>query len=175
MGSNKKVTAFRLIISTIVLIVVMIAYVFLYTEKVRALEVLSGSMEPTIQRGDRLLVMRSYDRELERGEIVVLESPDDDGPDLVKRVIGLPGDELQMKHEMLWVNGELNKTESGRPYFHPDTPDFQFTLGDGDYFVLGDNRGKSHDSTEFGPVRRELINGKVFYRYGPLDRRGTLE
>ena len=174
-GLKRRVTPFRLIVSSLILLVVMTGYVFLYTGQVAAVEVISGSMEPTIMTGDRILVKRFIDGTPQRGDIVVLDSPGDNGPDLVKRVVGVPGDEIQMKRRILYINGDPDTGTDDQPFIHAETPNFALTLPPEYYFVLGDNRNVSYDSTEFGPIHRSRINGLAWIRYAPIDRSGSLD
>lgn len=172
---KKKLNYVRLTVATVVLFVVMAIYISLYTGGMAALEVISGSMEPTIMVGDRLIVKNfSSDPMPDRGTIVVLGSPDDDGPDLVKRVVGIPGDKLAMHGGQLTVNGKVDRDGRGNPIYNANVDDFDMVLGPEKYFVLGDNRDVSYDSTEFGPVDRDLLHGRVLFRYSPWEKRGAV-
>jgi len=148
----------------------------------------SGSMLPTLQVGDRIVVDKlSYDLHgVHRGDIVVFRRPpleQADYPDLVKRVIGLPGDTIAS------VSGQV--TIDGRPLPEPWLPQpepltlpspapFAFNLSHpytvpaGHYFVMGDNRTNSEDSRYFGPIPTSLIVGKVAFVAWPLDDSGWL-
>jgi signal peptidase I len=170
---KRRVTPLRLAISAFILFWVMAGYIFLYTGKVAAVEVISGSMEPTIMTGDRILVKRFIEGVPQRGSIVVLNSPDDNGPDLVKRIVAVPGDEVKMRNGALFVNNHPDHAMEG--YIHLTVDDFTLVVPEHQYFVLGDNRDRSYDSTEFGPVDRSLINGIVWLRYAPLARSGSVE
>lgn len=146
----------------------------------------SGSMEPTLQIGDRILVNKlSYDLHgVDRGDIVVFSRPPTEncgGPevnDLVKRVIGLPGDVISLLNGYVYVDGKKldeswlpaseqgitvagpagNSSNLARPYRVPVD----------NYFVMGDNRTDSCDSRYWGPINRSLIVGKVELRVWPL-------
>lgn len=177
MADPKKArfTPFRLIVGGSILLVLAIAYSLLLTGKLRALEVMSGSMEPTMMVGDRLFMWHLGSDPVHRDEIVIIDSPDDDGPELVKRIVGMPGDEVEMRQGRLFLNGNVLKRADGNVGFYRDIADFQLTVSERHYFMLGDNLGQSHDSTAFGPVPHHLIRGKVLYRYAPSDRRGKVE
>jgi signal peptidase I len=113
----------------------------------------------------------------ERGDIVVFETPDravvrcGAGGTVVKRLVGLPGDSISMSGGVLHVDGKpveepyLNGGDHG-----PDFP--ERTLGADEYFMMGDNRGQSCDSREWGPVARDDLIGPVFAVYWPLTRLG---
>jgi signal peptidase I len=138
----------------------------------------SGSMEPTLMIGDRIIVDKlSYHlHAVGRGDIVVFATPPDEvAPpgvkDLVKRVIGLPGETISSADGQVWING--------KPLSEPWLPRGVVTTGirtqkipAGYYFVMGDNRGDSEDSRVFGPISKSLIVGKVVFRIWPLSRIG---
>jgi len=167
-------------------VVAVLVAVLLRTFVVQTFFIPSGSMEPTLQVGDRIIVNKlSYDLHgVNRGDIVVFSRPPAEncgGPevnDLVKRVIALPGDVISLSGGYVYVDGrrldetwlpadEQGKTEPGpagnssnlvRPYRVPANT----------YFVMGDNRGDSCDSRFWGPVPKSLIVGKVELRIWPL-------
>ena len=133
------------------------------------------SMKPGIQDGDRILIDRfSYMfTPVERGDIVVLGYPLDPSLDYIKRIIGVPGDEVQIHAGEVYVNGAAMR----EPYVADldITSYYTGTIEAGHYFVLGDNRPHSSDSREFGQVREELLKGKVDVRLWPPTRAGLLE
>ncbi len=143
----------------------------------QAFSIPSSSMESTLEIGDRLLVNKlSYEfGDVERGDIVVFERPDSlPSPydDLIKRVIGLPGDVVEGHDGQVFVNGEALV----EPYLDADVriSDFAPTeIPAGHVFVMGDNRGDSTDSRVFGPIPVDRIEGEAFIRYWPLSRLGT--
>jgi signal peptidase I len=134
-----------------------------------------SSMSPRIHDGDRILIDHfSYMfSEAHRGDIVVLKYPLDPSVDYIKRVIGLPGDEILLEDGRVWVNGEL----IDEPYV--DAPDrmtrMRVRVKPAHYFVLGDNRRRSCDSREFGLVPKDYVRGKVEVRVWPLARLGTID
>jgi len=140
-------------------------------------EVRGSSMEPGIHDRDRILVDHvSYMfTSVERGDIVVLRYPLDPSLDYIKRVVGLPGDEIVISGEELWVNGELYP----EPYVSDDcidpTTHMRTVVEPGEYFVLGDNRIRSSDSREFGEVPFEYLRGKVRLRLWPPTRIGWVD
>ena len=143
---------------------------------VEAFWIPSGSMIPTLQINDRVLVNKFIYRftEPERGDIVVFESVDDPETDLIKRVVGLPGDRIAVRSGRLIVNGEPQQ----EPYTNKKFPDRSFfaktTVPKNHVFVMGDNRANSSDSRVFGPLPKENIEGEAFLRFWPLDRIGGL-
>ena len=150
----------------------------------------SSSMEPTLhcaapavgcQAGasDRVLANRFIYRfrDPERGDIVVFETPEEAvercgaGGTFVKRLIGLPGDTIVQRSGILRVNGSpLEESYVNGGPLGLDFP--ERTLGADEYFMMGDNRGQSCDSREWGPVSREDLIGPVFAVYWPPTRLG---
>jgi signal peptidase I len=136
----------------------------------------SGSMIPTLEIGDRVLVNKFIYRftDPRRGDIIVFESVDNSNEDLIKRVVGLPGDEIAVRSGKLFVNGEPQK----EPYTNKKAPDRSFfaktTVPKNYVFVMGDNRGNSADSRVFGPLPEKNIEGEAFLRFWPPDRIGLL-
>jgi signal peptidase I len=136
----------------------------------------SGSMIPTLEIGDRVLVNKFIYRftEPERGDIIVFESVDSPKEDLIKRVVGVPGDKIAVRNGRLFVNGEPQK----EPYTNKKLPDRSFyaqiMVPKNHVFVMGDNRGNSADSRVFGPLPEKNIEGEAFLRFWPPDRIGWL-
>ena len=141
---------------------------------VEAYYVPSGSMEPTLMPGDRVLAAKFYYRffKPQRGDLVVFSDPGIPRETLVKRVVGLPGDTVAIKDGILYINGEPKK----EPYVDHRLTDSTFfgpvRVPRGHVFVMGDNRTNSVDSRSFGPVPQGDLLGKVFLRFWPLDRMG---
>jgi signal peptidase I len=170
----------------IVVVVAILVAVLLRAFVVQTFFIPSGSMEPTLQIGDRILVNKlSYDLHgVDRGNIVVFSRPpaeDCGGPevnDLVKRVIGLPGNVISLSGGHVYINGKL-LDESWLPASEqgvttPGPPGTAYSLVKpfkvpaNDYFVMGDNRTDSCDSRYWGPISKSLIVGKVDLRVWPL-------
>jgi signal peptidase I len=138
----------------------------------------SSSMVPTLQINDRVVVDKlSVDfGTINVGDIVVFKSPpavatrcSDAVPDLVKRVVGLPGDTIWSKGNTIYLNGKALK--ENWPHVEPlGTPIVRETIPAGQYYMVGDNHPNSCDSRYWGTVPRSDIIGKVFLRYWPLSR-----
>lgn len=131
-----------------------------------------NSMEPSLHDGDRLVVDRvSYNLgDVGRGDVVVLRYPKNPTLDFVKRVVGVPGDEIAMRNGVLLVNGEPADDYGCIPD-HQDLA--TFTVPADKFFVLGDNRPISCDSREFGLVPQDLLKGRVRVRFWPLGSAAT--
>jgi signal peptidase I len=180
----------RSVVEWVVIIVAALLVAFLVkTFLIQAFYIPSGSMEPTLEPGDRVLVDKiSYDlHSVHRGDIVVFAKPKSDYDpgvsDLVKRVIGLPGEtladwvshgwEIGFPSMRIWPLGPEAMVSPGPAIVASDcgTPNAKFcVIPHGDYFMMGDNRGDSADSRVIGPIPGHLIVGRVFTRVWPLDR-----
>jgi signal peptidase I len=112
------------------------------------------------------------DRPVERGDVIVLRYPLNPEIDYIKRVIGLPGDRIDLHGGEVWVNGE----RLDEPYVASiDVASAcRETVPPGEYFVLGDNRPRSSDSREFGFVPGANVRGRVDLRLWPLERAGLI-
>lgn len=131
--------------------------------------VISGSMESTIMTDDRLIGSRtSYlFTEPKRLDIVVFLFPDDESKIYVKRIIGIPGDIVEIKNGHVYVNGEeLNENYLNEP-MHVNEEELTFCVPAGHYFMLGDNRNHSVDSREWTNtyVAKDKILGKAIFKY----------
>ena len=171
---------------TIILMAVLLCTVLLRTYVVQSFYIPSGSMLPTLQVGDRIIVNKlSYHvHDVHRGDIVVFARPpleDQEYADLVKRVIGLPGETISSKDGKVYINGKVLP----EPWLPPGPDSFtgalagsdphpQFnlpgpvTIPAGEYFVMGDNRTNSEDSRFFGPIAKSLIVGRAVAVIWPL-------
>ncbi len=140
----------------------------------------SASMEPTLQIGDRIIVSKlSVDfGTINRGDVLVFRAPPAENcgepvTDLVKRVIGLPGDHLTSKGNTIYVNGAAFK----EAWTHTEplgSAIGNVTVAPNQYFMMGDNHGNSCDSRMWGTVPRSYIIGKAFLRIWPIGRLGFL-
>jgi len=135
--------------------------------------VMGASMEPNFHQGNYLIVDQlSYRlREPKRGEVVVFRSPQGTGHRYIKRIIGLPGETIQIKDGQVIIftqQGEKLLDESSF-LFNIQTPgNVKIFLASNEFFVLGDNRVASSDSRQWGPLSREDIIGRAFLRIWPF-------
>jgi signal peptidase I len=163
---------------------------FIRTFVVQAFKIPSGSMLPTLQIGDHLLVnkflyglrvpfldTRVFDfHQPERDDVIVFIYPQDRSKDFIKRVIALPGETIEIRNKVVYINGK--KLDDPYAYYAPDarliarSPRDNFgpyTVPEDTVFVMGDNRDHSHDSRFWGPVPIEDILGKAFILYWSWD------
>jgi len=143
-------------------------------------------MFPTYEDGQYLLTDKiSYKTgKPNRGDVVVFKAPpaamcpEGTGCDFIKRVIGLPGETVEVKNNQVWVNGTV-LVEDYLPEGTPTQAGNYTSRGlvkvpDNSYMVMGDNRNHSSDSRAWGPVDMNLIVGKVFFRYWPPQKAGLI-
>lgn len=138
-------------------------YIFL----VQPHRVKGESMIPNFKDGELLLVEKvSYKvYKPSRGDVIVFRAPTDKKQDFIKRVIGLPGENLKISGGSVFIN-DKNLNE---PYLTQSTlGDHTISLGKDEYFVMGDNRSGSTDSRAFGGIKKNTIEGKAWFVYWPI-------
>ena len=157
-------------LSLLLFLVVLVFYVFF-----TAITVRGESMEPTLLNGDRLLVTKSY-KVPARGDIVVFKTLDraNREEDLVKRVIAVPGDTVEVRQGIALVNGAVEQTRGIRTSPYDNTYVQPAVVPPGHVFVLGDNRPIALDSRGLGPVPSFSIKGKAVYVFASPDRTRSL-
>ena len=139
----------------------------------------TGSMENTIQPGDRLIGFRlSYQKEgPKRGDIIIFNYPVDESETYIKRVIGLPGETVQIIDGYVYINGEkLDENYGAEVMNDAGRAAEPITLGDDEYFVLGDNRNDSTDSRDpdVGVLKKSDLMGRAWLRIYPFNKFGLL-
>ncbi|ENH96470.1 signal peptidase I [Gracilibacillus halophilus YIM-C55.5] len=165
----------------VALIIVLICRQFLITPSI----VKGESMMPNLEDGDRIILSKIS--EINRFDEIAFKAPDTND-NYVKRVIGVPGDRVEMRNDQLYINGEtyeepyLQELKSHIPEGQVLTRDFELddvtqheVVPEGKYFVLGDNRRVSKDSRKFGYIDQEAIIGDVKFRIWPLDTFGMID
>lgn len=179
----------------VIVVVALVAALIIKTFAIQAFYIPSASMQPTLYPGDRILVNKlSYDfHSVHTGDIVVFRRPpadtSSDVDDLIKRVIGLPGQTVYVARCRVYINGK----ELAQPYLpagwqNPNSeycttwvsgpgtanlPD-PYKVPAGYYFVMGDNRTNSDDSRYWGPLPGSYIVGRAFVKMWPLSHVGLL-
>ncbi len=134
-----------------------------------------SSMEPGLKDSQRLIVIKAayHFKTPERGDIIIIHPPVAPQNQWVKRIIGLPGDSVEVKNRTVYVNG----IPLDEPYIN-ERPEYTlapYQVPENNYFVLGDNRNASSDSHRRWTVEREDIVGEVWLRFWPLSSWGIVE
>ena len=135
------------------------------------------SMAPHLADQERIFISKfAYRFEpIQRGDIVVFRFPRDPSKSFIKRVVGLPGETVEIRHGVVYING-ASLREEYLPPGETDGHSYPATLLPPDhYFVLGDHRRSSNDSRVWGTVHRDYIYGKAVFAYWPPERFGLIE
>lgn len=160
----------------------MIALAFLLAQGIKTFVIQpfvipTGSMEPTIMSGDRVLAEKISlrFRDVRAGEIVVFDDPTGRHPQLIKRVIAVEGQTVDIRDGSVVVDG----TPLDEPYVHgkvtdPGTVPLPITLANDQLWLMGDNRPNSGDSRFMGPIDESMVHGSAFSIYWPVSRISTL-
>ncbi len=187
----------------IIVVVALVLALTIQAFFVKPFRIPSQSMVPTLIVGQRVLVDRltGHWSDPKRGDVVVFNPPagadtgscgvqqppgeacptptsNRSNTNFIKRVVAIGGDHIKIVDNHLWLNGKLQR----EPYIDRGTPcdpslcnlPREITVPPGDFFMMGDNRGESADSREWGPVPRKWLIGRAFFTYWPPDRLGTL-
>lgn len=175
---DNLISLFKIFIVCFIIVQLFVNFLF------RPFIVDGNSMHPTIHNGTFLIVnsYAAYTQEIKRGDIVVAYEGVYEHANIIKRVVGMPGDRIFCKNDRLYINGE----EFKEPYLESEwantireTGTFfnenfsEVVLGDDEYFLLGDNRINSIDSIEYGPFKRKSIKAIGAYVVLPLNKFGT--
>jgi signal peptidase I len=172
-GTRQAIEWALLVVGALVIALLIKTFLF------QAFYIPSASMDPTLKVHDRVLVNKlSYHlHPVHRGDIVVFHAPPAEETaqikDLVKRVIGLPGDTIEAHDNHVYINGRLLK----EPYLPAGTVTDDLpkqVIPANSYFMMGDNRTQSSDSRVFGPIKRSTIIGRAFIKMWPITRIGFL-
>lgn len=184
--NENKGSFFKDVLSTVRYIIVLSLVFFIVHRFFFSPVMVDGdSMEPTLSDGDYLLLNKFS--EIEPFDIVVFPPPDEEEIQYIKRVIAQPGDTVEYREDILYLNGEAveqpfleEKKAEEISYYSSGDFSLLTLLGveevpAGQYFVMGDNRLNSRDSRSFGFIDEEDILGKVTLRYWPFEAFGTVE
>ena len=171
--ANGQMSLRQFLVETIQTILIALVLYLLIDAVVARVRVENISMEPTLVQGEFVLVNKLAYRfdAMRRGDIVVFHYPLDPDEDYIKRIIGLPGDKIEVHHGQVFINDQgLDETYLITPTLYTG----EWVVEDATVFVLGDNRNKSSDSHDWGPVPVENIVGKATLIYWPFTDITTL-
>lgn len=157
-------------------------FIVLYLFIAQPNQVKGVSMDYTFASGDYIFTSKvTYKfRQYERGDVIVFRSPKNPDIEYIKRIIGLPGDTVTVIGQEVYVNNR----KLDEPYIAAKTVLWEngftrdsvpYTVPEGHLYVMGDNRPRSSDSREFGPITFESVIGHVFYRYLPPTKQGLIK
>ena len=174
------------------IVIAIILALIIRTFIVQAFKIPSGSMEDTLAVGDHILVNKFIYgtkipftdksilkiRDPKRGDVIVFEYPEDPSKDFIKRIVGTPGDVVQVRDKKVYINNQLyenphevhKETEIIPKAQNPRDNTKQITVPPDAYFVMGDNRDRSYDSRFWGFVKNEKIKGLAFIKYWSWDK-----
>jgi signal peptidase I len=176
------------------IVVAVILALFVRTFVFQAFKIPTGSMKPNLLVGDHLLVNKFIfaptasaiekallpTREIRRGDIIVFKFPEEPDRDFIKRVIGLPGDTLELRNQTVWINGQA-LVEPFAHYLFPPADDTQtdgfdlrrkygpVTVPAEHFFMMGDNRDDSQDSRFWGFLPKSYVKGRALFIYWSFD------
>ena len=150
-------------------IIIALVIFFLARTSIQTYQVFMTSMEPNFTEGDRVVVNKAvyWFGGPQRGDVIIFEEPTGSNEDFIKRIIGIPGDVIEIRNQIVYVNGiSLDEPYIATPpaYTMPPT-----TVPENSYFVLGDNRNSSNDSHNGWFVDAEKIHGKAWLITWPPD------
>lgn len=173
------------------IIIAVVLALIIRTFVVQAFKIPSGSMEDTLAIGDHILVSKFIYgtkipftstrlvefRDPRQGDVIVFEYPEDPSKDFIKRIVGTPGDEVEVRNKQVYVNDkpydnphEVHKEKELIPREqNPRDNVGPVKVPEGSYFVMGDNRDRSYDSRFWGFVKNEKIKGLAFIKYWSWD------
>ena len=158
-------------------IISVMASFFIITFLYQPVKVEGTSMQPELRDQDRLFVNKfAYNFEkISRGDVVVFYYPRDTQKSYIKRVIGLPGDDIRIDDGRVFVNGQRIDESYVPKRFRDVRSMADMVVPQDEYFVMGDHRSISSDSRDFGPVERRLIYGKAAFVYWPTEKMHVVE
>ncbi len=153
-------------------VIIIVAVILVRTFIITPAIVDGASMDKTLEDGQLIIINKINYRfnDPKRFQIVVVKN-DKESDKIIKRIIGLPGETIEYKDNILYVNGE----KMDESYEHAITEDFKVTVNEDEYFVLGDNRVVSKDSRILGGFKKKNLIGNVNIRIYPLDKIGKIK
>lgn len=167
-------TMVRELVETVVLSLVIF---LLIRQVVQNYRIENHSMEPNFYEGQFVLVNKLAYRlgQPDRGDVIVFHNPRNTSEDYIKRIIGLPGDTVEVKNQTVFINGEAMIEDFTHYPIPPGEYSGPVVVGDNQLFVMGDNRPNSSDSRVFGPIDQDLAVGQAWLRIWPLNEFGIVQ
>jgi signal peptidase I len=178
------------------LVIAVVLALFVRTFVFQAFKIPTGSMEPNLLVGDHLIVNKMIfapamtglerailpGRDIARGDVVVFKFPEEPERDFIKRVIGLPGDRLEVRKKLVYINGEpidepyAQRTGPPRPLTEADLRENYgpVTVPSDQYFMMGDHRDNSEDSRFWGFLPKSYVKGQALFIYFSFEEAGSL-
>lgn len=160
---------------TLSVLIAIVVILFLY----QPVKVEGNSMEPGLVDQERIFINKFIYRfgfgSVDRGDLVVFWFAGDPTKSYIKRVIGLPGDTVEIREGVVYANGEALEESYVPDEFRDRRSRPPLTLQPDQYYVLGDHRSSSNDSRAWGPVERDMIYGKAVFVYWPPEKIGPVE
>jgi signal peptidase I len=149
-----------------------VVMIFLY----QPVKVEGNSMNPLLSDQERIFINKFiyHFEPIDRGDVVVFWYPLDRSKSFIKRVVGLPGETIQIRKGDVYIDGRELSDQYVPPNYLDGSNYPPLKIPRGEYFVMGDHRDSSNDSRVFGPVPRSLIYGKAVFAYWPVDHIGSL-
>lgn len=169
--AQKQISSTRRITGIVIALLLITALLEIAVGNVRAFQVVSRSMEPTLEVGDCVLSVRELAGDHLRGKVVAFD-PKEPGDALVKRVVADNGEVVEVRGQLLYVAGRKD-CYSDDPIERIDAA--RWNLNQNRLFVVGDNRNNSFDSIDHGPIERQQVLGVVAFRYWPPSRIGPVD
>lgn len=159
---------------TLSVVIAVVVILFLY----QPVKVEGTSMMPTLVDQERIFINKFVYRfgisGIQRGDMVVFWFPEDPSKSYIKRVIGMPGDAVEVDRGTVYVNGKRLEEDYVPPAYRDRQSYARTSVPPDHYYVLGDHRTSSNDSRNWGPVHRRYIYGKAVFVYWPLEKMGLL-
>ena len=164
--NNKALVVLKELLPYVLIILVV---VLIRTFIITPVTVDGPSMNETLHNGE-ILFLKKFDKSYDRNDVVVFIKRGKQDEKLIKRVLALPGEKIKCVSGIIYVNNE----EIDDSHAYGKTADFsEVTLGEDEYFLVGDNREVSYDSRYFGPVKKENIQGVTDFRLFPFNKFGS--